>query len=320
MKIVIAGGSGQVGTILARAFHRAGDEVVVLSRRAADLRMPWRTVMWDGIHSGLWCGELEGSDAVIGLAGRSVNCRYNRRNRDLIRESRVLSTRAVGRAVSESAHPPPVWLQAGTATIYQHSEGRSHDEWTGIPGGLEKAIPDTWRFSVDVAKAWEAEAMAFESLPSTRLVLMRSAMVMSPDAGGVFDAFLRLVRLGLGGQIGDGRQFVSWIHDADFINAVRFLLRNDSLNGAVNLASPNPLPNREFMRDLRAARGIRPGLPARGIILEAGSAIFRTESELVLKSRNVVPGKLLAEGFKFEFPVWRDAATNLYERWKQGRR
>ena len=309
-----------MGTILARAFHQRGDEVIVLSRRGADLQKPWRTVFWDGIQSGPWCAELEGSDAVIGLAGRSVNCRYSRKNRDLIRESRVLSTRALGRAIFDCAQPPPVWLQAGTATIYQHSDGCAHDEQTGILGGLEKDVPETWRFSVDVAKSWEAEAKAFESLPSTRLVLMRSAMVMSPDAGGVFDAFLRLVRLGLGGQIGDGRQFVSWIHDADFVKAVCLLLRNKSLSGAVNLASPNPIPNRDFLRDLRGAMGIRIGLPARGIILEAGSAIFGTESELVLKSRNVVPGKLLAEGFEFKFPFWRDAAIDLCERWSSVQR
>jgi uncharacterized protein (TIGR01777 family) len=206
LKVVIPGGTGQVGVVLARAFHERGDEVVVLSRSPG--AAPWREVVWDAKSPGDWAGEIDGSDVVINLAGRSVNCRYNAENRRLIKESRVDSTRAVGQAIARAARPPRVWLQAGTATIYAHRYDAPNDEATGILGGSEPDLPDTWRFSIDVATAWERE-MDECDLPRTRKVVLRSTMVMSPDPGGVFDTLLRLVRFGLGGRAGDGRQYVS---------------------------------------------------------------------------------------------------------------
>lgn len=312
MKIVLAGGSGQVGRILSRAFVRAGDEVVVLSRSLDSQARGVRFVCWDGKNSGPWVTEIDGCDAVIGLAGRSVNCRYTKRNRQIIRDSRVDSVVALGAAIRQCSNPPPVWLQASTATIYEHTYGVPNDEEHGRLGGDEPGAPDTWRFSIEVAKAWERAVPS--DLVATRTVLLRSAMVMSPDRGGVFDTFLRLVRLGLGGTIGNGRQFVSWIHEADFVQAVRFLIAREDFAGPVNLASPNPIPNREFMSMLRAAQGVPVGLPAFGFILEVGAVLFGTESELVLKSRRVVPGRLLAAGFKFSFPEWEDAARELCRR------
>src|SRR4051794_39303365 len=314
MKVIIPGGSGQVGTLLARALHAAGDEVVVLSRRPAGA--PWRVVAWDGERPGGWAAELEGSDAVINLAGRSVNCRYHAANRRAILESRVRSTRAVGAAVARAGRPPRVWLQAGTATIYAHRYDSPHDEATGVLGGSEPDVPDTWRFSVEVAAAWERALEEF-TVPGTRKVGLRSAMVMSPDRGGVFDVLLGLVRRGLGGRAGDGRQYVSWIHDRDFVHAVRWLIGHDGLAGPVNLASPGPLPNAEFMRGLRQAWGARVGLSASRWLLEVGAFFLRTETELVLKSRRVVPGRLLASGFAFEFPDWPRAAQDLCRRWRQ---
>jgi hypothetical protein len=258
---------------------------------------------------------LEGADAVINLAGRSVNCRYNPANRQDIIDSRVDSTRAIGEAIAKSTRPPRVWLQMSTATIYAHRFDAPNDETTGIIGGDEPRVPETWRFSIDVAKAWETAAKEAE-LPATRQVLLRSAVVMSPDRGGVLDVMLGLIRRRLGGTNGSGRQFVSWIHDADFIRAIEWLLHHEDLSGPVNLASPNPLPNAEFMRTLRKTAGVPFGLPAMRWMLEIGAIFLHTETELILKSRRVVPGRLLDTGFPFEFPTWPEAATDLITRWR----
>jgi uncharacterized protein len=314
MKIVIPGGSGQVGMVLARAFHERGDEVVVLSR-TEDTARTWRVVKWDGETLGQWVAEFEAADAIINLAGQSVNCRYTTANRKLITESRVKSTRIVGQAIAEINIAPRVWLQASTATLYAHRYDAPNDEATGIIGGSEPGAPDTWRFSIDVVKKWERELNA-AATPSTRKVLMRSAIVMSPDAGGPFDMLLRLVRFGLGGRFGDGKEFVSWIHDQDFVRAVDWLIQHDDLAGPVNLAAPNPLPNSEFMQTLRKAWGIRFGLPATEWMLELGAFVLRSETELMLKSRRVVPTRLLESGFTFQFPTWPDAARDLCARWR----
>jgi uncharacterized protein (TIGR01777 family) len=308
LKVVIPGGSGQVGTLLARDFHGRGADVVVLSRTPTI--QPWREVGWDGTTAGDWQQEIDGSDVVINMAGRSVNCRYSDSNRQEILTSRVQSTRAVGQAIAQSHKPPRLWLQASTATIYAHTYDRANDERSGIIGGNESGVPDSWRFSIDVARAWERE---FEeiTLGHTRKIALRSAMTLSPDAGGVFDTLRRLTRIGLGGTAGDGRQFMSWIHYQDFIAAIRLLIDRDDIDGIVNVASPNPLPNAEFMRTLREACGAPFGLPASKWMLEIGAIFMRTETELVLKSRRVVPTKLLENGFVFRFPAWPDAALDL---------
>lgn len=316
MKIVIPGGSGQIGTLLARAFHSEGHEVVVLSRKPRGA--PWRVMAWDAKTVGAWAAELEGADAVVNLAGRVVNCRYNAANRREILDSRVDSTRAVGLAVRRAARPPRVWLQASTATIYAHRHDAANDEATGILGGVEPGAPETWRFSTDVATAWE-RALNEAECPQTRKAAMRTAMTMSPDRGGVFDVLLGLVRRGLGGASGDGRQYVSWIHDRDFVRAVAWLIEHDEIAGPVNLAAPNPLPNAEFMRALREAWGARFGLPASRWMLEVGAFFLGTETELVLKSRRVVPGRLSAAGFRFDFPTWPEAARDLCRRWRESR-
>ena len=277
MKIVIPGGSGQVGTVLARAFQGGGDEVVVLSRRPE--AQPWRVVAWDGVSPGAW---------------------------------------QRGQAIASAARPPRLWLQASTATIYAHRYDAPNDERSGILGGHEPDAPDTWRFSIDVARAWER---AFDEAVCrhTRKVALRSAMTMSPDRGGVFDTLLRLAWCGLGGRSGNGRQFVSWIHDADFIAAVRWLIDRQDIDGVVNIAAPNPLPNSEFMQELRQACGIRFGLPSTPWMLEVGAFFMRTETELILKSRRVVPGRLLEQGFGFKYPLWRDAARDLCARSRAAR-
>ncbi len=316
MKVVIAGGSGQVGTVLGRALVGRGDEVVVLGRGSA--AAAGRTVIWDGASLGAWVSELDGADVLINLAGRSVDCRYNAANRRQIMDSRVHSTRVLGEAIARAGSPPRTWLQAGTATIYAHSFDRPNDEHTGVLGGGEPDVPDTWRFSIDVAKAWE-RTLDEAATPATRKVKLRSAMVMSPDRGGVFDVLLGLVRRGLGGRVGDGRQYVSWIHHDDFVQAVLWLIEREQLDGAVNLAAPEPLPNADFMRALRQAWGIRFGLPAPNPVLELGAFFMRTETELIAKSRRAVPGRLLEHGFEFGHPAWPAAARKLCEDWRARR-
>lgn len=308
MKVVIPGGSGQVGTMLARRFHGAGAEVVVLSRTPT--AAPWRMSAWDGATLGDWQREIDGSDIVINMAGRSVNCRYTDENRAQIMRSRVDSTRAVGQAIAQSRQAPRVWLQASTATIYAHTYGDANDERSGVIGGNESNAPDSWRFSIEVARAWE-QAFDHITLERTRKIALRSAMTLSPDRGGVFDTLRRLARLGLGGTMGDGRQYMSWIHHVDFLDAVDWLIANESIEGPVNIASPNPVPNAQFMRTLRKACGAPFGLPATEWMLELGTALMRTETELMLKSRRVIPARLLESGFTFRFPHWETAARDL---------
>lgn len=315
MKIVIAGGSGQVGNILARAFIADAHEVVVLSR-AGNQKSNWRVTKWDAETLGDWTQEIDGADVVINLAGRSVNCRYTDENRREIMDSRVKSTKIIGEAIANSANPPKVWLQMSTATIYAHRFDAPNDEITGIIGGNEPDAPDTWNFSIEVAKAWEKAAEEIDT-PQTRKVLMRAAMIMSPDKNGVFDTLLNLARKSLGGTSGNGRQYVSWIHEDDFVRAVYFLIENENLSGAVNLASPNPLPNKEFMRYLREAWGASFGLPANRLMLEIGAFFMRTETELILKSRRVIPTRLTEAGFKFNFPFWEIASRELCQNWRK---
>ncbi len=333
MKIVLPGGSGQVGTVLARAFVAAGHEVVVLSRggaragvgsragepagesvsHAAPASACWRSVAWDARTLGSWAAELDGADVVINLAGRSVNCRYTVAHRAEMLDSRVESTRVVGQAIARARRPPHTWLQASTATIYAHRFDAPNDEITGLLGGGEAGAPDTWRFSIEVATAWE-RALAEAVVPRTRKLALRSAMTMSPDRGGIFDTLLGLVRRGLGGTSGSGRQYISWIHEDDFVDAVRWLIAHEELDGAVNLAAPVPLPNAEFMAALRRAWGARVGLPATEWMLAIGARLMHTETELVLKSRRVVPARLLRSGFRFRYPEWPAAAVELCAR------
>lgn len=193
-----------------------------------------------------------------------------------------------------------------------------NDEATGQIGGAEPGVPRYRRASIDIARAWE-EALREARTPQTRKVALRTAMVMSPDPGGPFETFLALTRGGLGGPIAEGKQYISWIHDRDFERAVRFLLACDSLDGPINLAAPHPLPQRAFMAALRVAWGTRIGLPATRWMVEMGAFFMRTETELVLKSRRVVPARLVGAGFSFDFPEWPAAASNLVARWHQRR-
>lgn len=313
MRIVIPGGSGHLGQMLARDFIANGHDVLVLSRHPGLLALPCRSAHWDGATCGDWAAEIDGADVVINLAGRSVNCRYTPVNRRAILDSRVNSTWAVGEAIARARQPPRVWLQAATATIYAHRYDAANDEATGIMAGAEPGVPESWRFSAEVARAWERE-LDHAPTPRTRKVAMRTAIVMGREAGGAFDVLMGLVRLGLGGCAGNGRQFVSWMHEVDFARAVRWLIDRDELSGPVNLCAPNPLPNAEFMRAMCQASGVRVGLDAAEWMLALGAWAIGTETELLLKSRRVVPGKLVRSGFAFRYPDWATAAEELLGR------
>ncbi|MFD9465601.1 DUF1731 domain-containing protein [Streptomyces sp. NPDC060027] len=315
MKVVIPGGTGQVGAILKRALTAEGHDVVVLTRRP----VRDREVLWDGETLGPWAEVIDGSDVVVNLAGRSVSCRYTAANLQAMMDSRVRSATVVGEAIAAAARPPRVWLQMSTATVYAHRFDAPNDEATGVLGGTEPGVPGYWAYSVEIAKAWERAQERAET-PNTRKVALRSAMVMSPDRGGVFDVLLRLARLGLGGPVAGGAQYVSWIHDHDFVRAVEFLADRDDLAGPVNLAAPVPLPQRTFMRAMRAAWGVPVGLPATRWMAEVGAFALRSDTELLLKSRRVVPGRLLDAGFAFDHGRWPEAAGDLVRRVRGGKR
>lgn len=315
MRVVLPGGTGQVGTILRRALAEAGHEVIVLTRHPARAG----EVGWDGRTLGPWAEAIDGADVVVNLAGRSVSCRYTETNLRAMMDSRVDSARIVGGAIAAAVRPPRVWLQMSTATVYSHRFDASNDEATGMIGGAEPDVPGYWTFSVEIATAWERAQQAAPT-PETRKVALRAAMVMSPDRRGVFDHLLWLARLGLGGPVAGGRQYVSWIHDDDFVRAVMFLIDHEDLTGAVNLAAPGPVPQDAFMRAVRAAWGVPFGLPATRRMAEIGAVVLRSDTELLLKSRRVVPGRLLDAGFAFDHPGWPGAVADLVARVRAERR
>jgi uncharacterized protein (TIGR01777 family) len=318
LRIVLAGGSGQVGQMLARYFQERGHHVTVLTR--GPYAAPWETVHWDAVHVGPWTETLSGVDACINLAGRSINCRLTAANRAAVYDSRINSTKLLNEVISTLASPPRVWLNASTATIYRHSLDREMDEAAHDLGGHEliskwRRVPETWNFMVRVARDWESAL--FETVtPRTRKVALRSGIVFSPTPGSAFAVFSRLVRMGLGGTQGNGRQYVAWIHEDDFARAVEFLIDHEELDGPVNLVAPHPMRNREFMAAFRDAWDMPNGLPAPAFAIKIGAFFLRTESELVLKSRCVVPGRLMDAGFEFLFPDWPQAAQNLVGKWK----
>jgi uncharacterized protein (TIGR01777 family) len=308
-RIILAGGSGFLGSVLATHFKKAGYEIVILTRWPRNRSDGIREVVWDAHTLGNWAHELEGSTAVVNLTGRSVDCRYNGKNRKEILESRVFSTRVVGEAIARCKEPPRVWLNASTATIYKHSFDRAMDEAGEI--GVTPEAKD--EFSITVARAWE-KAFEEAQTPATRKVTLRSAMVLGLGANSVFPMLRRLARFGLGGKMASGKQFVSWIHAEDFCRAIEWLIQRDDLGGVVNLAAPNPIPNAEMMGIFRRVCGLPFGLPAAQWMLEVGALFLRTETELIIKSRRVVPARLLKEGFQFRFLHMEDAVKEIENR------
>ena len=309
-KLVIAGGSGFLGQSLVAWFVPRGWDVVVLSRQPARSTAGERIVVWDGVTLGDWVGELDWAAALVNLAGRSVNCRYHARNRRQMMDSRILSTRILGEAIARSSRPPAVWLNSSTATIYKHSYDRPMDEATGVIGATPEAKD---AFSIEIATAWERE-FAQAITCGTRKVIMRTAMVLGPQAGTVYRVLRRLARWRLGGPMAGGRQYISWLHETDFCRAIEWLIEREDFCGVVNLTAPQPITNRHMMRAMRRAVHMPIGLPATRWMLEIGTWFLRTESELVIKSRRVVPGRLTAAGFHFKYPTIDSAIAELEHR------
>ena len=308
-RLVLAGGSGFLGSVLANYFCSRGWDVVILTRTPSHEDSAARRALWDGATLGPWAVELENARALVNLCGVSVNCRYHSRNRKRIVDSRIDPTRVLGHAIESCTNPPDVWLNASTATIYRHTFGPPWDE-SGEIGATPEAKDE---FSVDVATAWE-RAFTMCDTPRTRKVLLRSAMVLGSGRNSVFSALYRMAWLGLGGSLAGGRQFASWVHEQDFSRAVEWLIEHADFDGPVNVAAPTPVTNAEMMRMFREICRRRVGLPASLWMLELGAFFLRTETELIIKSRRVVPGRLLSSGFTFRFPELRAALEELQAR------
>ncbi|RYY60904.1 MAG: TIGR01777 family protein [Chitinophagaceae bacterium] len=302
-KIIIAGGTGFIGQELIKFFGN-GNDLVILGRQAknqannrnhysdlaADDLLRTRYVQWDGKTAGAWAAELERADLLVNLAGKSVNCRYTEANKQEIMDSRVNANHALGAAIRLCKKPPALWINSSSATIYRHATDHAQDEFTGETGE---------GFSVDVCKQWEASFYG-ESTPATRKAALRIAITLGE--GGVLIPYFNLLKFKMGGAQGSGKQMYSWVHKDDLCHAIGFIHDHNELDGTFNVAAPNPVPNRDFMTALRKATGHVFGLPAYSWMLKAGAWMIGTETELVLKSRCVIPSRLLQAGFSFRFP------------------
>jgi uncharacterized protein (TIGR01777 family) len=306
-KIILAGGSGFLGGELAKHFTTLGWEIVVLTRNPKPRSDQAREVAWDTKSLGAWARELEGATAVVNLTGRSVDCRYNAKNRREIMDSRVNSTRIVGEAIAQCKTPPRVWLNSSTATVYQHTFGKPHDESSQE---MDSATDAKDAFSVEVAQAWERTLQEAQT-PDTRKIALRTSMVLGLGRNSVFPVLRRLTKFGLGGRQGSGKQFVSWIHVTDFCRAAEWIIAHDEMAGPINQCAPNPLPNGEMMRCFREVCRMPIGLSATEWMLEIGAFFLRTETELIFKSRRVISTRLPSSGFTFQFPTFREAITDL---------
>jgi uncharacterized protein len=291
-KIVLAGGSGYLGRVLAKYYKSKAGEIVILSRSCTGSKQAnGRTVVWDAVHRGDWENELNGADLVINLCGKNVNCHYTSEAREEILRSRLEPTALLGRAIRELTAPPKLWITLASATIYRHAEDRPQDEETGEIGS---------GFSVDVCTAWEKTFWEAET-PNTRKLVLRAGLVLG-GADGVFPRLKNLVLTGLGGHQGTGSQMVSWIHEHDFARITQWAYEKEKDKTVYNCAAPEAVTNHELMKLIRKTYGIPFGLPSPQWLLEIGARLIGTETELVLKSRWVYPGRLLEEGFNFIFP------------------
>lgn len=299
---VIAGGNGFLGRVLQRHWLATGHRVIVLARHPTRGIEPGAVALhWDGRTAGPWCAALEGAAVLINLTGRSVDCRYHARNRAEIFASRLDSTRILAEALAATKNPPAIWLNAASATRYRHAEDRPQDETTGEVGH---------GFSVDVCEAWERAFFEPTLPPHIRRVALRTGIVLGRD-GGVFPVFRRLARCGLAGRIGHGRQMFSWLHEDDFCRAIDWLIVHRNITGPVNLTAPGPVPMNVFTASLRRHLSIPFGLPLPRPLLEIGACLIRTETELLLKSRWVVPRRLIESGFTFTHATLDSALIQL---------
>lgn len=288
-KLIIAAGTGFLGNVLIQHFKNKFEEIVILTRGKSEIKNQIKYVNWNAKSFSGWEKELENVDVVINLAGKSVDCRYTKKNKAEILASRIDSTKILNEAILQCENPPKHFINSSTATIYSHSEDKEMDEYTGEIGN---------DFSMNVAKTWEKTFYEVET-PKTLKTAIRTSIVLGKNGGG-FIPLKKLTLFGLGGKNGNGSQFVSWIHEKDFSKAVEFIIEKE-LSGSINVVSPKPIRNKEFMKKIQKAIGIPFGLPISKSLLEFGAKIIKTEIELVLKSRNVIPKRLTENGFEFEF-------------------
>ena len=314
-KIVIAGGTGFIGQEMTRYWCKSNDLVILTRNQANALNNrnhysslsreeldSVRFVQWDGKSPGEWSRQLNGADIVINLTGRSVNCRYNEKNKQEILLSRTNAVRAIGEAIQQCHQPPSLWINASSATIYRHATDKPQDEYSG-------EFHDG--FSVDVCRSWEKIFLDQET-PATRKVVLRMAITLGP--GGVLIPYFNLLKFGLGGKQGDGKQMFSWVHVEDSCRMMEWITEHDNLDGVYNCCSPNPVSNSELMATLRGVTGRKSGLPAYKWMLRAGAVLIGTETELVLKSRWVLPTRILETGFQFSYPELKPALTDIISR------
>jgi len=299
-KIVLAGGNGYLGGLLAKHFSSLANEVIILSRKQKAQNGNVRTILWDGKTESEWTKAIEDADLLVNLCGKNVNCRYTKQNQQEIINSRVIPTRLLSNVIQTLLNPPKLWINITSATIYRHAEDRPQDEYTGEIG---------YGFSIDVCKAWESCFFETET-PRTRKIALRMGIVLG-RSDGAFPRLLNLVKLGLGGKQGDGHQFVNWVHEQDAIHSIQWLLKNEAINGVVNCTSPDAVTNNMLMKTIRKTYGIPFGLPTPAWLLSIGAAIIGTETELILKSRWVKPAVLLDNGFEFQYRKIEDAVHDI---------
>jgi len=289
-KIVLAGGNGYLGTVLANYYKDKANEVVILARKQAKTVDNVRTVVWDGKAENGWTVQLAGADMLINLCGKNVNCRYTEKNKAEIITSRVLPTELLGHAIHKMSNPPKLWINVTSATIYRYAEDRPQDEETGEIG---------YGFSIDVCKIWEEVFLKSET-PHTRKVALRMGIVLG-RSDSVFPRLLNLVRFGLGGKQGTGKQYIAWVHEQDVARSTQWLLDHSEIEGVVNCTAPAAIKNADMMQTIRKSYGMPFGLPAPEWLLDIGAVVIGTEPELVLKSRWVKPKRLLDSGFTFQY-------------------
>ncbi len=294
--IIIAGGSGFLGQVLEKYFSKKGYQIKILTRHP----MKGNHIFWDAKNIGNWIPELENSEAFINLTGKSVDCRYTKKNKKRIYDSRIESTKIIGEAINLCENPPKVWFNSSTATIYRYSLDKEMTEKNGEIGD---------DFSMNIAKSWEKAFFEITN-PKTRKIALRTSIVLGKKRGA-FIPLKNLTKYGLGGKQGLGNQKVSWIHETDFARAVEFFLTHEHLEGIFNLSVPNPTNNKTLMKTLRQEMKIPFGIPHPKWLLEIGAKIIGTETELILKSRNVIPERLLNQGFKFKYSNLDNAISNL---------
>lgn len=298
-KLIIAAGTGFLGQVILKHFKDKFEEIVILTRGKSKIIDNIKYVNWDTKTLSGWKNELENCDVLINLAGKSVDCRYTDKNKKEILASRIDSTSILNKAILQCKNPPKNWLNSSTSTIYRHSVDMQMTEENGEIGN---------DFSMNVAKAWEKTFFEIET-PKTLKTALRTSIVLGKN-GGAFIPLKRLTQFGLGGKQGNGNQFISWIHEKDFARAIEFTIEKEMI-GVVNIVSPKPIQNKDFMSELRKSLKMPIGIPTPKPILKIGAKIIGTETELVLKSRNVIPERLQENGFEFEFDTLEKAFKNL---------